>query len=254
MSWKTTLRALILILLAINLTIGGALYRERRRAAYLPEDMVGEALTNLSEKNITVSGKPDTHIYTEPIFSYAAQTGFADAARLNAESEYPSVLAALSFLSGKSLSFVKEKVHYFDTPDGLSASVTDENQNPLGTAVLSGKANFEFLCSELAENPLASRTVENFAQAAGSVPSAAKKGLSAFFGAVYAENVSYEITAFEKTEEYALLYCAVTLNKRPIYDMNFYAAVRLKDAKICVLNGNLFFSEPARIMRRFWTA
>lgn len=244
MNWHTTTRVLILILLAIDLVIGSALYRERRSAAYLPDDMTQEALLNLSEKNITAVGKLDTRIYTETVFSYTAQTAYADTARAEAHTAYSSVLAALSFLTDRSLSFVEENVHYFDTPDGLSLSVADEDQNPLGAAAIAGKTHFEFVCSELSESPLAGVSELTFSQSDDSIPSSVKKGLSAFFDSVYSDTVSFELLSCVRKEDYALARCDITLNGRPIYGMRLYAAVRVRDGKIGALDGDLFFSEP----------
>ena len=62
MNWHSTSRVLIVILLLIDLIVGGALYREARSASHLPNDMTAEALQNLAAKDITLAAKPDTRI------------------------------------------------------------------------------------------------------------------------------------------------------------------------------------------------
>lgn len=243
MNWHTTSRILILILLIIDLVVGGALYREIRSADYLPDDMVSEAVRNLSEKDIFVGDKADTHIYTEPIFAYSAENGYADAMRQNAGDLYPALLSALSFLTGKSLSFVEENTNYFDTPDGLSLSVGDGRDGTIAAATVSGKTHFEFVRSELSENPLDLLSQPNFTWESETAPYSVRKTLSDFFGATYDETVSYTVLNYGKTENYHFVRCAVTLQDRPIADNETVFA--LSRGKIDALNGEMFFTSPS---------
>lgn len=243
MNWHSTSRVLIVILLLIDLIVGGALYREARSASHLPSDMTAEALQNLAAKDITFAAKPDTRVYTVPIYTYSTQNGYADAMRENARDTYPSLLSAISYLVGKNLSFVEENGKYFDTPDGLSLSIGDGNDSALAAAVIAGTTHFEFVRAELSENPLEDLSDSDFPAESEAVPSSVRKALSGFFGAVYGDAVSYSVRSHVKKDDFHLVRCDVTVREYSVYGMELYAAVQ--NGRIDALNGDLFFSPPA---------
>lgn len=239
MNWHKTNLALIAILLIIDITVGTALFFERRSALYLPADMLTEATENLLSKGVDPNDSADTRILTTSVYLYETENAFAEIMRETAAETHASLLAALAELTGKTDAYIAGNLNYFDLPNGLSLSLGSDNSS-LAAATVSGKCHFEFFGADFDEDPFSELSVDRFDETLKT--RYVKNAISDFFTRVYADSVSFRLLGEVEKDDLHLAACTLTVEKRDLADTVLYFAFR--DKKIVGVCGDLLFSPP----------
>lgn len=246
MNWHKTNLALILILCIIDIFLAIFLYNAYKKTELVPDNLIVEATENLAMRGITFDKETiDTKKHQKYVYLYSSDISFAKEMKEDAKNSSPSLISAITFLSGISENVETNSIKYFDIPTGTSVSVTDGEEKVLGSAAINGITGFEYTSAgfdseKVAEIIKKDKIYADCSAKAQKLPSVIKS----FFEKTYGGTVSgkaVHISEYDGGKVVTSLLCA-----DGVYVHNMILSFYIKNNEILYVEGNMFFDEPTK--------
>ena len=245
MNWHKTNVALIAILLIIDAFLGIMLMREYRTARRLPEELINEAIENLSHREILFDEQNiDKNIYRKKVLNYSSKNLFAGEMKQNAEETHPCMLSALAFLSGQSVQSINETVQYFDIPGSTSVSVYKKDGSVFGTASIMGTHTLEFSKSDINTTKLKEKSISLVQSTSFDMPEIfCPRIITDFINSVYDGELGIKAVTCDNFDSGKLYSCVYIGDGLEIDD--FSVCFYVKNGNIEYVYGNFLFKKPS---------